>query len=162
MVVKSIAVPLCSRSAQIVAVARHWIGELDHLYSTILSRPVVDLASLIAEVSPGHLDRNFALVGRVVEGIENLSARPRGTEALGFYKTGTVARLIRTVRLASAMPATERPGFQVMKTGNASFGAYVRARANRQDQFFNVPAGGVDLCNAPVPVRRTPAPSSSR
>lgn len=42
---------------EIVEVARHWIGELDHLYSTILSRPVVDLASLIAEVSPGHLDR---------------------------------------------------------------------------------------------------------
>jgi len=29
---------------EIVAVARRWIGELDHLYSTILSRPVVDLS----------------------------------------------------------------------------------------------------------------------
>ena len=29
---------------EIVEVARHYIGELDHLYSTILSRPVVDLA----------------------------------------------------------------------------------------------------------------------
>ncbi|MFO1085616.1 MAG: aspartate aminotransferase family protein [Reyranellaceae bacterium] len=42
---------------EIVDVARHWIGELDHLYSTILSRPVVDLAALIAEISPGKLDR---------------------------------------------------------------------------------------------------------
>lgn len=42
---------------EIVAVARHWIGELDHLYSTILSRPVVDLAALIAEIAPGALDR---------------------------------------------------------------------------------------------------------
>ena len=42
---------------EIVSVARHYIGELDHLYSTILSRPVVDLASLLAEVSPGKLDR---------------------------------------------------------------------------------------------------------
>src|SRR5829696_5491670 len=42
---------------EIVAVARHYIGELDHLYSTILSRPVVDLAALIAKVSPGKLDR---------------------------------------------------------------------------------------------------------
>ena len=33
---------------EIVAVARHWIGELDHLYSTILSRAVVALAALIA------------------------------------------------------------------------------------------------------------------
>ena len=37
---------------EIVAVARHWIGELDHLYSTILSRPVVDLAALIARSRP--------------------------------------------------------------------------------------------------------------
>src|SRR3989338_3084514 len=43
---------------EIVDVARHWIGELDHLYSTILSRPVVDLAALIAEISPGRLDRS--------------------------------------------------------------------------------------------------------
>ena len=42
---------------EIVAVAKHYIGELDHLYSTILSRPVVDLAALIAKVSPGKLDR---------------------------------------------------------------------------------------------------------
>lgn len=42
---------------EIVEVARHYIGELDHLYSTILSRPVVELAALIAKVSPGKLDR---------------------------------------------------------------------------------------------------------
>src|SRR6267154_3701246 len=42
---------------EIVAVARHYIGELDHLYSSILSRPVVDLAALIAKISPGKLDR---------------------------------------------------------------------------------------------------------
>jgi peptidylprolyl isomerase len=112
--------------------------------------------------APRHLDRNIALVGRVVEGIENLSALPRGTETLGFYRAGTVARSIRTARLASAMAAAERPSFQVMRTGSASFAAYVTARANRRDDFFQVPAGGVDLCNAPVPVRRTPALPSSR
>jgi 2,2-dialkylglycine decarboxylase (pyruvate) len=42
---------------EVVAVARRWIGELDHLYSTILSRPVVDLATLLASISPGQLDR---------------------------------------------------------------------------------------------------------
>src|SRR5690606_34133033 len=35
--------------------------------------------------APRHLDRNIALVGRVVSGIEHLSSLPRGTEALGFY-----------------------------------------------------------------------------
>src|SRR5258708_32082616 len=42
---------------EIVEVVRRYIGELDHLYSSILSRPVVDLAALIAKVSPGRLDR---------------------------------------------------------------------------------------------------------
>lgn len=42
---------------EIVEVARRYVGELDHLYSTILTRPVVDLAALIAKVSPGKLDR---------------------------------------------------------------------------------------------------------
>ncbi len=112
--------------------------------------------------APRHLDRNIALVGRVVEGIEQMSALPRGTEALGIYKTGSVARKIASVRLAAAIPPGERPRFQVMDTASTTFSTYVRARANRKDAFFNIPAGGVDLCNAPVPVRRTPAPSSLR
>ena len=112
--------------------------------------------------APRHLDRNIALVGRVVEGIEQMSALPRGTETLGMYKAGTVARMIASVRLASALPMAERPRFQVMNTASASFAGFVRARANRRDAFFNVPAGGVDLCNAPVPVRQTPAPTSPR
>ena len=36
--------------------------------------------------APRHLDRNIAVVGRVIEGIERMSSLPRGTEALGFYK----------------------------------------------------------------------------
>jgi 2,2-dialkylglycine decarboxylase (pyruvate) len=42
---------------EIVEVVRRTVGELDHLYSTILSRPVVDLAALLAELAPGKLGR---------------------------------------------------------------------------------------------------------
>jgi 2,2-dialkylglycine decarboxylase (pyruvate) len=42
---------------EIVEVVRQTVGELDHLYSTILSRPVVDLATLLARLAPGLLDR---------------------------------------------------------------------------------------------------------
>ena len=107
--------------------------------------------------APRHLDRNIAVVGRVVDGMEHLSALTRGTEALGFYKEGSIARRILTVRLASQLPPDQQPSFQAMRETSPSFVAYVRARANRQDDFFQVPAGGVDLCNAPVPIRRTPA-----
>jgi peptidylprolyl isomerase len=107
--------------------------------------------------APRHLDRNIAVVGRVIEGIERMSALPRGTEALGFYKDPSQHVPIASVLLASEIPAATRPAFQVMDTGSATFAAYLRARANRKDDFFIRPAGGVDLCNAPVPVRRKPA-----
>ncbi len=106
--------------------------------------------------APRQLDRNIAVVGRVVDGIERLSALPRGTGDLGFYKERKEDVPIARVRLASQMPAGERPSFQQMDTGGATFGNYLRLRANRKDAFYERPASGVDLCNAPVPVRKTP------
>lgn len=106
--------------------------------------------------APRHLDRNIAVVGRVVQGIEAMTVLPRGTEALGFYKERSMDAPIAWIRLASEIAADERPSFQYLDSGSDSFAAYVRARANRKDDFFIRPAGGVDLCNAPVPVRPTP------
>jgi peptidylprolyl isomerase len=106
--------------------------------------------------APRHLDRNIALVGRVVEGIENLSSLPRGTEALGFYKTAEERVPIVSIRIATALPATDQPHLQYLSTESASFARYVDARANRRDPFFIQPAGGVDICNVPVPVRHRP------
>jgi peptidylprolyl isomerase len=107
--------------------------------------------------APRQLVRNIAVVGRVVEGIERMSVLPRGTEALGIYKDASQYVPISAVRLASEIPATERPAFQVMDTMSATFGAYLRLRANRKDDFYIRPAGGVDLCNVQVPIRRKPA-----
>src|SRR5436305_7049676 len=59
--------------------------------------------------APRQLDRNIAVVGRVVDGIDKLSSLPRGTEALGFYKDPGQYVPIGAIRLASAMPAAERP-----------------------------------------------------
>jgi peptidylprolyl isomerase len=110
--------------------------------------------------SPRHLDRNIANVGRVVEGIAFLSARPRGTGQLGFYQAdrGETPIPIRAARLAADMPESERPRFEAMRSDTAAFSAYVRGRANRGGQFFQVPQGGVDVCNVNVPVRRRPVP----
>jgi peptidylprolyl isomerase len=106
--------------------------------------------------APRHLDRNIALVGRVLEGMESMTARPRGTEALGFIKDPAQHIPIARIRLAADIPAAERPAYQVMRTDSATFSAYVTGRANRGGSFFDVPAGGVDLCNALVPARRRP------
>jgi peptidylprolyl isomerase len=104
--------------------------------------------------APRHLDRNIALVGRVIEGIEHLSSLPRGTGALGVYETAAERTPIVSIRLASDLPEAERPKFEYLSTEGPSFARYVAARANRRDEFFIRPAGGVDVCNVPVPVRR--------
>ena len=134
-----------------------------HCYATVgvgrnLSPDTGTGAELYAVIghAPRHLDRNIAVVGRVVEGIEHLSSLPRGTEALGFYKTAAERVAIRSVRLASDLPAGERPRLQYLSTETKSFAAYANARANRRDAFFIRPAGGADICNVPVPVRRIP------
>jgi peptidylprolyl isomerase len=103
---------------------------------------------------PRHLDRNIAVVGRVIDGIDKLSSLPRGTEALGFYKDKSSYVPIAGIRLASEIPAAERPAYEYLDTKSATFAAYLRVRANRKDDFYIRPAGGVDLCNVNVPVRK--------
>ncbi|PLK26845.1 peptidylprolyl isomerase [Novosphingobium sp. TH158] len=102
--------------------------------------------------APRHLDRNIALVGRVIEGIENLSSLPRGTGALGFYESAAERTPILTVRMGDEVEGL--PAYEYLSTESRSFAAYADARANRRDAFFIRPAGGADLCNIPVPVRR--------
>lgn len=106
--------------------------------------------------APRQLDRNIAVVGRVVEGMAHLSSLPRGSGELGFYTADEKTVPILWARLASELPEAERPHFQVMDVASPSFAAYLRLRANRKDDFYDRPAGGVDLCNAPVPVRAAP------
>lgn len=103
--------------------------------------------------APRHLDRNIALVGRVISGIENLSSLPRGPAPLGVYEDPAQRVPILSVRLASELPEAERPRFEYLSSDGESFARYVEARVNRRDPFFIRPAGGADICNIPVPIR---------
>ena len=102
---------------------------------------------------PRHLDRNIALVGRVLSGMDALAALPRGTEALGVYREGAARPAIRVARLVADMPAADRPGYEVMRSDAPSFRQWLAARADRKDDFFIRPAGAIDICNAMPPVR---------
>ncbi|MFW2850417.1 peptidylprolyl isomerase [Sphingomonas sp. TX0543] len=104
--------------------------------------------------APRHLDRNIALVGRVIEGIEHLSSLPRGTEALGMYATAAERVPIISARIARDLPPPDQPHFEYLATDSDSFARYADARANRHDAFFIRPAGGADICNVPTPIRR--------
>jgi len=136
-------------------------ADLTHCYGTVgvgrdLSPDTGSGGELYAVIgnAPRQLDRVIAIVGRVVDGIDRLSTLPRGTEALGFYKDKAQYVPIASIRIAADMPAAERPSYEVMDTGSATFARYLKIRANRHDSFYIRPAGGVDLCNVQVPVRK--------
>jgi peptidylprolyl isomerase len=136
-------------------------ADLVHCYATVgvgrdLSPDTGTGGELYAVIghAPRQLDRNIALVGRVIDGVDRLSSLPRGTEALGFYKDKAQYVPIASIRLASDMPASERPSYEYMDTRSATFARYLKVRANRHDDFYIRPAGGVDLCNVQVPVRK--------
>lgn len=103
--------------------------------------------------SPRQLDRNITVVGRVLKGMELLSALPRGPAPMGFYADPQQRTPIVSIRRVSEVPEAERTPIQVLRTDSKTFADTVEARRNRVDDFYKRPAGHIDLCNIPVPVR---------
>jgi peptidylprolyl isomerase len=103
--------------------------------------------------APRHLDRNVTLLGRVVQGIELLSSLPRGTGAMGFYEKPEQRVTIKSFKVASDVPEAQRTPLEELRTDTQTFTDYIDARRNRHEEWFKVPAGHVDVCNVPIPVR---------
>lgn len=112
--------------------------------------------------APRRLDRNLAVVGRVLEGMPLLSGLPRGTGPMGFYAAPAQRTTIQSVRLAADLPVAQRPSLEVLRTDSSTFTALIEAKRNRRDAFYAVPAGKVDLCGIDVPVRTTRLSASTR
>ena len=101
---------------------------------------------------PRGLDRNIALVGRVLQGMDILAALPRGEGELGVYTKPAQFIAIKRVRLASELTGPDRPYFEVLKTDSATYAAWSQVRANRKDDFFLKPAGAADVCSILPPL----------
>jgi len=105
--------------------------------------------------APRGLDLNITVVGRVLKGMELLSALPRGTGAMGFYDKPEQRTGIQRVRLLADVPAAERPALQVLKTESATWAELLDARRHRGGWYVHSP-NHVDICSASVPTRPTP------
>lgn len=139
---------------------RAWLA---HCYGAVgAGRSNEEDSSLGAELyvvigqAPRQLDDNITVVGRVLMGMEYLSALPRGTGASGFIENPAQHTPIRSVLLATEVPEASRLPIEVMRTDSSSFRDVVEARRNRRDGFYKRPAGHIDLCNIEVPVRTAP------
>jgi len=106
--------------------------------------------------SPRHLDRNVALIGRVVKGIELLSSLPRGSGDMGFYARNEHPIAIQTIRVAADLPVEQRTPLELLRTDTPVFTALVESRRNRPEPFFKRQAQHIELCNVPLPVRTPP------
>lgn len=100
--------------------------------------------------APRHLDRNITLVGRVLSGIELLSALPRGTGPLGFYETAEEYAAIVSIRMGDEAMSDH---LEVMRTDTDAFAEYLRSRTFRNEEWFVEPTGRIELCNVIPPVR---------
>lgn len=103
--------------------------------------------------APRQLDQNITVVGRVLQGMELLSSLPRGSAALGFYDQSGQRVPIERVRVAADLPAAQRSAIEVLRTDSATFAALIESRRNRTDAWYKHPAGHIDLCSVPIPVR---------
>jgi peptidylprolyl isomerase len=109
--------------------------------------------------APRQLDRNVALVGRVLKGMEFLSSLPRGSGEMGFYAASEPAVPIRSVRMAADVPNAERTAIEVLRTNSATFRAVLDQRRERHEPWFKFSPDHIDLCNVPLPVREPPPPA---
>jgi len=111
--------------------------------------------------SPRQLDRNVALVGRVLKGVELLSTLPRGSGEMGFYVGAESPIPIVSVRVEADVPAAERTPIEVLRTDSAVFHNIVAQRRDRREEWFKHNPGHIDVCNVPLPVRTVPAPAAA-
>jgi peptidylprolyl isomerase len=111
-----------------------------------------ELYAIIGQ-SPRNLDRNITVLGRVIQGMELLSALPRGTGDLGFYTTPDQYHRFTDIKVAAEVPEEKRTNLEVLRTDSQTFANLVNSRRWRKDAFYHNPPGHIGLCNINVPSR---------
>jgi peptidylprolyl isomerase len=104
--------------------------------------------------SARRLDRNYTIVGRVIDGMDYLSAMKRSRAEMGMYASADEATPIVSVRLASDMPAATRPHYEYRAADNPRFAAMVAAKENPKPPMVSL--GGIDVCDVPLATRKAP------
>ena len=139
--------------------AKSGLTWLAHCYAMVGAgrddAPGSDASELYAVIghAPRQLDRNVALIGRVLQGMELLSTVPRGSGVMGFYTATEPPVAITALRVAADVPLAERTALEVLKTDSGTFHALLAQRRERHDPWFKYSPERIDLCNVPLPVR---------
>jgi cyclophilin family peptidyl-prolyl cis-trans isomerase len=110
-------------------------------------------------IGPGtrYLDRNLTIFGRVIDGMEFIQKLNRGKRAIGNGVIPDKARRdpILAMRLASDLPANQRPAYEVMLGAGQAFADFKTSKRVRDaDFFYRRPPEIIEACNVQAPARR--------
>lgn len=105
--------------------------------------------------APRYLDRNLAIFGRVVHGMDAVQSINRGrADENGIIEKDTDRSRISRMKLGTDVAPDEQMEIYVMDTGSRGFGDYMEARRNRTHEFFHhKPPRVLDVCQVPVATR---------
>jgi len=99
-----------------------------------------------------RLDKNLTVVGRIVEGYPLLAKLKPGPGTMGFYMPEERTPILK-VRVASDLPVAEQKPLEALKTGSKTFRDLVALKKFQKTDFYQIPVGAMELCNAPLEVR---------
>lgn len=106
---------------------------------------------------PARLERNLSAFGHVIDGMQFLQKLQRGDPnvEMGVIKEASKRDAIIRIRLASDVPAKERPKFQVMRTDSETFEKLKDSKRKMDSAFFvRKPVPILDPCGLAVPAKR--------
>jgi peptidylprolyl isomerase len=72
---------------------------------------------------------------------------------MGFYEKPEQRVPIRSIRVATDVPESERAPLEVLRTDTAAFRSLIESRRNRREDWFHHRTGRIEINNVPVPVR---------
>ena len=107
--------------------------------------------------APRRLDRNLSAFGRVIAGMKYLQKLHRGDPTVDHGVIADRAKRdpIVWMRMASQLPASKRPHYEVLRDTSKAFARWKAARINPAPQFYvHQPRPILDVCLSPVPARR--------
>lgn len=111
--------------------------------------------------APRALDLNITVVGRVVKGMEVLSALPRGPAPMGFYEKPEMVVPITRARMMADMAPQDQPAIEIMRTDTATWRALVEASRHAIGGWAVRSALHSNVCNRSVPTRPLVSPAKS-
>lgn len=107
--------------------------------------------------APRRLDRNLSAFGRVIDGMQVVQKLNRGDPAVKAGVIQDVSRRDKILKfeIAADLPEAKRPHYRAMRTDSKAFAKWKQDRINPAPGFYvRTPPKILDVCLAPVPVRR--------